>query len=430
MARSSKTAVQSKPLLQTVTAFYLRSGDFNGMPVVQLTLELGLPWKELQAHLSKLVKARRLDLAFASHSDNPHIKRIAPLEPAAQAERLTQEDPRSICAYPVAGSIGKAMNMHEYDDRPYSQRLLLVEPQLQPVFFDLGVLDRYFRDPRYHFDFEDYEGSISVRSEHYESEDMPERDKAFLQSFGIGYDQARRRVVVVFLRYLASLSSEHQLIWRSHEVTGPCTLNSDYEGASIWGRWPEFHSAYRAFLQEQVEINTLAKRIGRPALFKESYGERRPSGFHPMLRPTQRNLDDFLHLLDKLMSENIERGFFQDDIPLKGEEIQDDGKIKIVDYNTITLMERWLRKCYRAATGEDVSKEVVAAFREVRKLRQKPAHTVVEDRYEPSFAKQQDQLLERALRGLTELRLVLSSHPRAKGYAPPEWLDGEEIVFY
>ena len=292
-------------------------------------------------------------------------------------------------------------------------------------------MEKYFRDPRYHCYFGDRDGSISVKEKHYSSDDMSEKDKVLLQTFGIGYDERRRRVVVAFLRYLADLSPEHQQIWKAQEVTGKCTVNSDYLRASILGAWPENYSVYEALIQEQVEINKLTSMIGKPVLFKVTFEEdKRPIEFSAMLRPTFQNLQDFAHSLDKMLSENINRDFFRGDTPLEDRIEASDGSIERRQLGTITLLERWLSTKYRTGGGEDASREVVEPFREVRKMRQPAAHNLAKDEYDPSFPNQQDEPLGRVKQSLTKLRLIFSSHPKAKGYTAPEWLDGSKIVFY
>ncbi len=344
---------------------------------------------------------------------------------------LKTEGINGICIYPNPIEITNRSSLHEYEDRPYTHRLALAEPQLIPCFFELSVLEKYFRDPRYRCWFGDSNGNISVSDDAYRSEQTAERDKISIESFGIGYDKERNRVVVVFLRYLASLSPEHQQAWKSHEVPGPCKINSDYERASLWGEWPEYRSVYEAFIQEQLEINKLSSLLGKVPLFKSTYdGHERPLNFSSMLRPTRHNLDEFVQLLDKMLSGNIDKKFFAGDIPLEDRITTRDGAIERQVLNTITLLERWLKKLYRTADGQDVSHEVVASFREVRKARQPAAHEIGQNEYDLAFPRQQDEILGRAKQGLTKLRLVLSSHPKAKGYEAPGWLDGDKIVFY
>jgi len=209
-------------------------------------------------------------------------------------------------------------------------------------------------------------------------------------------------------------------------------MNSDYANASIYGAWPKYHSAYEAVFAEQHEINRLCEVIGKPPLFKEVLDEdKRPLEFAPMLLPTQRQFNAFAQTLDKLLSENINREFFQDDIPSEDRMEAKDGSIERRQVGTITLVERFLKKHYRTADGEEISGEIVGPWRNVRKLRSAPSHTFRADTYDLRFPGEQDDLLGEVVRNLTRLRLVLWSHPKARhNYKPPDWLDGDKIVFF
>jgi len=207
-------------------------------------------------------------------------------------------------------------------------------------------------------------------------------------------------------------------------------MNNNYERATIYGYWPEYHSAYQAFLAEQAEINKLAHLIGKPSLFSRTFEEQRPEGFIPMLRPTRRNLNEFIHLLDKMISENINRDFFKGDIPLERQVQRHDGVVEIERPGTLQLLEEWLSKSCRTADGEDVSREVLSPLKEIRELRQEPAHKLRDDEYDRTYPQRQDEILDEACRALTKLRCILWSHPRARErYSPPDWLDSDRIVF-
>lgn len=418
-------------ILLCIRDFYLQSSDFNGILISDLVNELGCSWATLRKQLVSLICKQQITLAVASHSENPHIKRIADLSIEGQVAKLKTEPPETVCAYPTAAVIWQAVDVSAYNDRPFTQRLLLGEPHLTPVFFDLDVLDKYYRDPRYHFDFQDYEGSIGITTEHYESGDVREKDKVLLESFGIGYDKSRHyRVVVAYLRYLSRLSPEHQQIWNAHTLDEPCAMNSDYERATIWGHWPQHYSVYQAFCYEQVELNKLATLIGKPPLFRRTFEENRPEGFTPMLRPTRKNFNEFVQVLDKILSENINPAFFENDLSLEKKVTRPDGSVELQRIGTLQALETWLSQRYKTQDGTDVAREVLDPLREVRKLRQKPAHVLEEDEYDRNYPKTQDELLGRVCCALTSLRLIFSSHPKARNYQPPEWLDGDRIVFY
>jgi hypothetical protein len=417
-------------LVEIIYEHFAQSRDLNGVSLPRLARRLKVGPETIKRRLRRLLEEGKITLAFESNSVNPHIKRLPDLPIEAQISKMENEEASGICAYPSA-SVATARVGGAFSDRPYTRQLAMAEPQLRPVFFDLPVLERYFRDPRYRCFFGDSQGYIGIGDQAYASEETQECDKISIQTFGIGYTPKRHRVVVVFLRYLSDLSAEHQRYWSAHEVNEECTMNSDYERATIWGMWPENFSAYAAFIQEQVEINKLCELIGKPHLFKQTYEDyQRPILFCSMLRPTQACFDDFVHLLDKMISDNIDKGFFCGDIPTEEENVRKDGSVEVRQLGTLTLLERWLKRHYRTRDGEDVSAETVAPFKRIRKSRQPVAHVIRKDEYDLSLPEKQDELLEEIKNGLTRLRWVLSSHPDACSHRPPEWLDSGRIVFY
>lgn len=171
--------------------------------------------------------------------------------------------------------------------------------------------------------------------------------------------------------------------------------------------------------------------VGKPPSFRETFeGDRRPLGFASMLRPTPSNFHDFVQTLDKMLSENLSRQFFKNDLSMDQRIEAKDGTVEKRPLGTLVLLERWLSDRYRDVDGVDVAREVLEAFREVRKIRQVPAHRLDQDEYDLTLPRQQDELLTRIIHALTILRLVFFAHPLAKGYSPPSWLDGDSIVFY
>jgi hypothetical protein len=421
----------SERILSEVTAFFVASHDFNGILVSVLQERLAVTDDEVIPVIRSLLQRGLIVPAFYSHQDNPHILRLEPPPLSEQLRLLGKEEAGTVALYPVREALLARPDLSLFDDQPFARRLALGEPQLTALFFELRVLDQYYRDPRYKFDFREYSGKLTIRDDAYRSSDTPDRDKVFLQSFGIAYDQKRRRVVAAFLRYLKDLTAEHQAIWAAHQVEGPCVMNSDYRDATLFGRWPRYRSAYAALLAEMREICKLSGLIGKPPLFRETWEQERPPGFHPMLRPTTRSLEDFVHVLDKIISENIDREFFKGDLPLEDSQERPDGRIVITTPGTLTLLERWLSTFYRTADGQNIAAEVLTPLKAIRTLRQRPAHRLTEDAYDEELSGQQDALVGNLVRGLTKLRLILSSHPLARSlYSAPEWLDGDKIVFY
>lgn len=416
-------------ILRQITDFYIGSHDFNGISGIQLLRELKLPWPELLDSLIELIKDEKITLTFSSVVVNPHIKAFQDLPMSEQVQKLQSEGPEGICAYPTTSVIQSVVDVTTYRDRPFTKRLLLGEPQLQPVYFDLTVLGRYYADPRYDFEFWDYGGTISISTAHYESEDTAERDKVLLETFGLGYDSHKNRVIVVFLRYLSDLSPEHQQLWNTYILSAKCKMVEEYYRENILGEFVDHGSIYEAFLEEQVVINEMSQLMGRPPLFRKTFKDDRPKEFSVFLRPTLKNYLSFVHILDKMTADNISRDFFQNEVLLEETIRHSDGTIEIRPRATLALLEDWLQKRIRVE-DHTVFDEIIQPLKEVRKLRQKPAHGIQEDEYDRKYHDKQDQLIIRAYEALRTMRLLLANHPKVKGYEVPDWLYEGKIKTY
>lgn len=413
-----------------ITDFFVNSHDFNGLHLYQLEARTDLTEKQIRSVMEDLVTENEIDLVFDSVTGNPHVKRIDDLAKEQQIKKIRSEPLRGICAYPKPHLVEKKIDFSAYNNQPFTKRLWRAEPQFTPVFFDLTVLQRYFVDARYEFEFDDFSGSISVQDKHYNNQTIADRDKIFLQTFGIGYDEHMNHVVIVYLGYLSKLSPEHQQYWQTFICLGKCKPNSDYHRASMFGTWPEHYSVYRAFLQEQVEINRLCYLIGRSPLFVKTYEEGRPKGFHVTFCPTTKNFSEFAHLLDKLISENINFDFFGDDIDRVEIIKQKDGSVERIRKNSLRMLDEWLTKFYTVPSSVEPISKSLAPLREIRKARQNPAHKIEDDEYDLKYVKLQQDLLEKAYHFLMFLRLIFSKHPYVSSYEPPSWLKEEKIVFY
>lgn len=421
--------LEANTILREITDFYIGSHDFNGIPITELLRELQFSWPELLDSLIELLKGDKITLTFSSVVANPHIKAFQDLPTSEQVQKLQCEGPEGICAYPTTSVIQSVVDVTTYRDRPFTKRLLLGEPQLEPVYFDLTVLERYYADPRYHFQFWDYGGSISISDPHYESQETAERDKVLLQTFGLGYDSNKNRVIVVFLCDLSDLSPEHQQYWNTYILSAKCKMVEEYYRNNILAEWVDHGSIYQAFLEEQVVINEMSQLMGRPPLFRKTFKDDRPKGFSVFLRPTLNNYLSFVHILDKMIADNINKDFFQNEVPLEEEIRRPDGTIEIRPRATLTLLEDWLQKRIRVEDNT-VFDEIVEPLKEVRKLRQKPAHSIQEDEYDRKYHDRQDALISRAYGALRTMRLLFANHPKVKEYKVPDWLYEGKIKLY
>ena len=288
----------------------------------------------------------------------------------------------------------------------------------------------YSSDPRYAFSFRDYGGSISIADEFDQASDVPERDKILLQTFGLGYDAERRRVVVAYLRYLGRLSPDHQAIWNSRLISRNCKMAFAYYQNTIAGDWVEEGSIFEAWIEEQCVINDMCRLMGRSPIFRKTFREaERPNEFTLFLRPTRKNFYDFVQLLDKMLSENLDPSFFANEVAVEEEVELPGGRVEVKRRGTLSMLEEWLKGKVRLKDTSAFD-DVLSPLREVRNLRQTPAHKIFEDEYYEGYFDQQIALMKRTYQALNTLRLMLALHPSTRGYRIPDWLKEGRIALY
>lgn len=415
-------------LVNTIVEFYLNSRDFNGIPVASLQRTLACSHEELKESLVPLIAGGVVAAVFGNVHPNPHIRALYDQPPERQLELLRNTKALTYCLYPTSATLSGRVDDAKYAGQPFTLMLARGEPQLRTLAFDPAVLEVYRNDPRYHYDTNDISGTISVTSEHYESPEMEERDKVLLQDFGFAYNEALERAVAVYIRYLADLSPEHQQIWHARLLGEDYKLHPDYYRATILGEWPERISLFDAFTEELRTINAMTNAMGLPPLFREEFAER-PRGFAFLVRPTTKEFQDFVQLLDKMLSENLNRDFFRDQVPIETETERADGKVVVTQRGTIALLDDWFATRFRAPDRTPLV-EAFDMIRRVRQLRQRPAHSIDDIVFDKRLFGEQRQLMVDAYAAIRILRLCLANHPRAKSVTVSEELFRGKIWTY
>jgi hypothetical protein len=227
---------------------------------------------------------------------------------------------------------------------------------------------------------------------------------------------------------LHRLSPEHQRLWQAREVTHETFLHPDYFRTSILGDFPERLSIYEAFIVELQVINRMADAMGRSPLFRKAYeGEQRPREFASLLRPTARQYADFVLLLDKLISDNIDTAFFRNDVPFEDDEQRSDGKIEVKRRGSIRILDAWLAIKFRMKEDPAPLREMIDTFREIRRLRQRPAHAIDENTFSQRYLHEQRELMIRAYGAVQTLRLIFANHQKCSTVEVPDWLSEGKI---
>jgi len=402
-------------LYEIVEKKYFNSGDFNGMPIYGLEKDFDIKSEEFRNVVKNAIKDEILTVTFHG---NTHIRAFSGCPKQKVLDWWETEDyPAHICLYPHANKLANSLKLSAYKNSPYELELAKGAGQLDFRTFDLSVLEYYRNDPRYSYNTDYIHGSICIEDAYFESESVPEHDQILLQSFGFAYDDDMNRYVAVFLRYLADLSEEHQKVWSAKEVSGSIKLHPDYYASSIEGKWGTKISIFDAFCQELKLINEMSVIFGKPPLFLKDYCLNRPKEFGFLLRPTESEFNNFILLLDKMMSDNINKSFFEQDVELEVDEVRDDGKIIVRQKGTIQILESWINKFYKPSDNKPLN-EMFAAFRKVRNLRQKPAHKISTDIFDQKYIHTQQDIILQSYEAVRTLRLILSNHPLVKANPP------------
>lgn len=405
---------QQITLAEKVTQFYLASGDFNGLGIHAL--------ESINADVSDviaLIERREIDLVRGDLHPNPHIKAFDAEPPEEQIAKIGREGLAG-CLYPSPESLARRQ-IDTTGLGPYTAALTLGAPQLSFRAFDLRALEWYRNDPRFELRSDDIHGTIIQRGG-TEVAGRHALDGLDFFEFGFAYNADLERAVAAFIRYLHDVPAPQQIELSKYELEGEFQLHPDFYRTQIIGDWPERLSIYNAFLEEKKHINAICKLIGKPPFFRTEFNEGlRPHGFGILLRPTLKEYRDFALLLDQLLSDDIDKKFFEPDIPTERQLTDEEGNKESHSIGTIKLLEGWLGKFFKPAENGPME-QMFGDFRAVRKERMKPAHKVEENVFDQQYVRLQRELINKGYCAVHTLRMVLENHPKARGYDVPDYI--------
>ena len=405
-------SVSPESILKVVTDFFLSSRDFNGIPAKTLFDKFESKWQGFYKPLCQLIEDDLAGVIYADVHINPHIIRTGFEKKENQIEKLIMYNLQQACIYPRPKHLENVVSRDQYEGKPYRLYLALGEPHLAYRSFDLSVLEHYLNDPRYSYQSDDVRGKIC-----YISDGLQGSDQIFLQTFGFSYDNDLNRAVAVFLRYLSNLSSEHQLMWQAKELQGDFNLHPGYYRNAIVGDWDDHVPICSALIKELYIINRMADAMGRPPLFIKDFGEygaQKPHRFSFLIRPTLEEFNNFVLLLDKMISDNINKSFFQKEVSYEREIKRKDGKVEVQKKGTLQILDEWVRKYFDTDDNWALWKKGMDSLKKVRKKRQRPAHSIDENLFDQCYFKEQRELIIGAYSAIKILRLLLENHPRVE----------------
>ena len=407
-----------------VMNYYLQSGDYNGLPSRVLW---GYKGSWVRRILRQVAKRTDLFLVSDSSSANPYINREYERETRSVLKDLETANLTHCVLYPRKLLASRLVNKNNYSDKPWDLELAMGRPQLEIEFFSIDVLERYRNDPRFFYVFDDIRGYVGLGTESSGWGDVHEWDDVHLRTFGMGYDSDKRPVIAVFLRYLAELTPEHQQHWHSRRLYTECKVHTDYYQNNVTGEWGEYISVYSAILEEISIINSMCADIGWKPLFTNDYSNDRPPHLSALLRPTKKEFYDFALGLDKILSDNINYKFFEKKVGRTETITRKDGSLEIRYKGSLQMLGEWLEKSFVTNDNSPIL-DAMACFKDVRKLRQKPAHSIDDNVFNVQYHDLQRELVFRVYKSIRLLRLLLANHPKAKAIKIPETVrTGERI---
>lgn len=426
-----------------VYEFFVASSDFNGIPLREISKKLNIDYAESIDLVKELVQD---DIISIQSSTNPHIigfqhypidSQIHILEDAKKTKEvlhsfgeitISSEDTEfPICLYPSKIYLQENRSLTEFGNALYSKQLALGEPHLKPIFFEIEVLDRYFNDPRFDFEFEDYSGQISCLYDENDNPIVREEDEVFLKTFGLGFDENGNRLAVVYLRYLKDLTPEHQVFWKSKEKLGNCKMLEEYHQNTIQGEWTFSYSIFSGFLGEHKCINDLTELAFSKPIFRRTFeNEKRPKEFTFFFTPTLKNYNDFILLLDKMISENINKDFFAGKVVLFEFVKLEDGLVERKSKGTLQLFEEWLTRVFNVK-GDGTVGDLFKPLKKIRRERQYPAHKINENQYDKQYIDKQKEIMNETYSVFRNLRNIFHQHPKARYFEIPDWLENGHI---
>lgn len=407
-------------LLERVIDCYLKSGDFNGYYFHKED-------EDERAEAVELVRSGLLQVVSEEDYLNPHI-RPWPSRRLIDNQIISIEElPDSeygLCLYPTPQALKSRRLPKSLADHPYSKAMGKGRGALEVAYFRFDVLEGYRNDPRFTFRFYDFGAYAVVSDEVYLDEGESNPDRILMNHIGFGYDWSSYdpddpespivRLVCAFYRDLARLNPTHQARWKTYQIEPEDGLmvHPVWWGQQM-GRWPDGLGPFQKIFAELRAINTLHEQAFGQALFRSS---ERPDDFGWILRPSQHEFDQFIHELDKLLSENLRHDAFDlHDVPRKDDRDNNIG--------TINRLDRFLEARQVAA---DARAEVLEPLREVRRARQRPAHALRKNITDKSFIRRQADLLQQVGLTLEQLRHFFQGHPANADWEAPESLGGKQ----
>ena len=414
-------------LLNIITNHYLDSLDFNGMPSYELS-----DCEKL--HLEGLINEDKIFIISEDDALNIHINALNTF--GSKEEQISDIYGDKIFAvYPTPQHLSTILID---EDLPFTKMLKKGAEQLRIIYFSVDVLEIYFDNPQYVIHDFGYRGSIHMKD--YDEDDPDIIHSEVIRAFGIAYPRNNEnsvdRAIGVLLCDLAKLNYESQCKWRGFMLKdqNEYLMNYGFVNNLIYGNWHTDFWIFDCVLIAIKHINILCESMGIPPMFNHDYSDNTKEliYYRNILIPTSANYYNFISSLEKIIVHNLNYKTFTNTAtnvkPI--ERKNEDGNLK----GSITMLKEWLLINYKSKSDkfeEYLNNDVISVFREIRDIRQVPAHEMFDNNHDKSLYTAQNLLMNRVYNALYCLILMLSRHPKNKNIVLPEELqDQEKIMIY
>lgn len=405
------TYQETDHLLSRVIDHYLTSREFNGMPVGESA--------GTHENAARLIRDGLIQLVTTTDFMNTHVRPWARNDVERQAVELSKVVSGDLmgCMYPTTRAMeehGPTLTLTE----PYRDRMILGHGTLEPVYFDLAAVEGYVNDPSFSFTPGDDSFRFSTNPESdYTDADLVAFEGGYAYDHGVDYqgDEPIRRYWTAFLCDLVSLPARHQTRLSTFERDSAGLFpHPDWWDREIGGRWTDTIGPFTKVMWELKAINELWEIAFESTLFSKVD---RPRAWGWVLRPTTGSYNEFIHLTDKLLSENIRHK----GLDAAGAPRTDDAGKTLA---SLTRLQELLLSASSKATLENI-RDVLQPLRDVRKERQNPAHKIEDTVTDANVVNKQRDLLRDVGSTLYAIRSFVQTHPtaRASDWTPRQGID-------
>lgn len=297
---------------------------------------------------------------------------------------------------------------------------LTKEHSYKLVYFNAKVLNDFIQDPRYILNNFRFKCNISIKEEFDNDNNVSTENKIILDNIGFGYDENNMRIVAVFLKNLSVLHYKMQNRFYTYEITNKNTFLDPMFINSINGKWNNKTSIFQAIYYEMEQINKICESDKK--FFKNNFKSNNPKEFNIIILPTKSEYNSFITTFDKLLSDNINKNYFNEKIDLI--EINNNKKIH---KNTIRLLKEWLEKIN---VKSEIIDKIITPIKNIREQRNKSSHSIYDDKYDINFIIKQTEILTEVYYSLKYLLKELIKYYEIKTPSFDEWFINDKFSLH